>query len=373
MYRVGFVHSGYNEKRNIFGAKYSDFVHKKVVDLFKIFDYLYFKIYKKTNLFTHNSFNDKYSFPKLDIYHFFNAVNYGNKPWICTFETTMPRYNNKDTRVENALKAMAKQNCKKLIAFSEFNKNLQIKFLKDNFPEYAESIIPKVEVIYPPQNLINNDKIRRFENINPLKVLFVGHDFFRKGGREVFKAVSSMTKAGHNVELTVISKLNYDNWISFTSELDTNEWKSKLKKASFCNYYEYLGNSEVKELMQQSHLFIIPSLQETFGYVVLEAQACGTPVISTSIRAFPEINNSECGWLIDIPQTEKGAADVYSNGYDVISKKIELGIFDCLLQVVNQKEMLFSKSQNCVVRIRKYHNIEDFSNKIVNIYRTAIS
>lgn len=43
--------------------------------------------------------------------------------------------------------------------------------------------------------------------------------------------------------------------------------------------------------MKKAHVCLLPTWMDTFAYSVLEAQACGTPVISTSLRALTEINN----------------------------------------------------------------------------------
>lgn len=363
--KVAHVHNGYPEDRNIKSVQDANVKFIKVYDIFKFFDFFYFKLFKKTNLFFHNSFSQFFSFPKADVYHFFNGISYGTKPWISTFETILPRYNQNYKLTYIAVKAMAKPNCKKLIAFSKFNKELQITYLRNNFPEHADSIISKIEVIYPPQSLINDGNMKRFENTDSLKVLFVGHDFFRKGGREVFRAIEQLVNKGASIELTIVSKLNTDNWISFTNKNDKIDWKLKLENTEFCRYFDYLPNHEVLNLTKNAHILMLPSLQETFGYSVLEAQSCGTPVVTTSIRAFPEINNNECGWVIDVPQTEKGMVDI-SLGHDYISNIIIEQLKEIIISLT--KEELHIKSKKSIDRISGFHNIENFSKKNAEIY-----
>ena len=53
--------------------------------------------------------------------------------------------------------------------------------------------------------------------------------------------------------------------------------------------------------IKKAHVALLPTWMDTFAYSVLECQACGTPVISTSLRALTELNDASVGWLIDVP------------------------------------------------------------------------
>lgn len=76
-----------------------------------------------------------------------------------------------------------------------------------------------------------------------------------------------------------------------------NGWKSKhvfytAKISPFTEqikFIDYVPESHKPFLYNLAELFIFPSLYEGFGLPVLEAQACGTPVITSLNSAFPEI------------------------------------------------------------------------------------
>lgn len=362
------MHKGYPEKRNIISTNKSSRSRLiQVYDFYKILDYINFKINRKINRFYHNSFHDKISFPNADVYHFFNGINYGDKPWLSTFETILPRYVY-PKKSHKAVEVLARDNCKKLLAFSEFNKNMQLSFLKENFPNHLDSIKDKIEVLYSPQNVNPNCNYDRFKEIDTLKCLFVGHDFFRKGGREVYNVIENMVNEGTQIELTVVSKVTSDNYISQTGKEDEVKWKDKLTSSDFCKYHDSLPNEKVIDLMQNHHVFLFPSFQETFGYVVLEAQSNGLPVVSTAIRALPEINNNECGWLIEVPQNERGFADVFTYSYETISEKIEVGVKNALSDILENKNILIKKSEESVKRIRLNHNPKDYFKRLEEIY-----
>lgn len=56
--------------------------------------------------------------------------------------------------------------------------------------------------------------------------------------------------------------------------------------------------------MKKSDVGLLPTWADTYGYSVLEFQACGCPVISSNTRGLPEINNNEAGWIINMPLTK---------------------------------------------------------------------
>jgi glycosyltransferase involved in cell wall biosynthesis len=51
-------------------------------------------------------------------------------------------------------------------------------------------------------------------------------------------------------------------------------------------------------LYSAATLFAFPSLYEGFGIPVLEAMACGTPVLTSNLSALPEVAG-DAGWLVD--------------------------------------------------------------------------
>ena len=50
-------------------------------------------------------------------------------------------------------------------------------------------------------------------------------------------------------------------------------------------------------LIAGAKVYVLPSLWEGFGIPVIEAQACGTPVITTNFTAMPELTGA--GWLVE--------------------------------------------------------------------------
>jgi glycosyltransferase involved in cell wall biosynthesis len=58
------------------------------------------------------------------------------------------------------------------------------------------------------------------------------------------------------------------------------------QRVQFLNYVSY---GELPQLLNQATALVYPSLWEGFGLPVLEAIACGTPVITSNLSSLPEV------------------------------------------------------------------------------------
>jgi glycosyltransferase involved in cell wall biosynthesis len=68
------------------------------------------------------------------------------------------------------------------------------------------------------------------------------------------------------------------------------------------SYVRFLGHrSDIPVIIRQLHLLVVPSQFEPFGRVVIEAMACGRPVIGSRDGGIPEIiDNGQTGYLVEV-------------------------------------------------------------------------
>jgi len=71
-----------------------------------------------------------------------------------------------------------------------------------------------------------------------------------------------------------------------------DEQKAFIKTHQLKDLITYLGKPDRQTLVQiynAADILLAPSIQEGFGMTVLEAMACGTPVITSNVSAMPEV------------------------------------------------------------------------------------
>lgn len=73
----------------------------------------------------------------------------------------------------------------------------------------------------------------------------------------------------------------------------------RLGLAKSVSLFGYATRQEVRESMQNSDCFVLPSIVETFGVVLIEAMACGLPVLASKCGGPESIVTKETGILFD--------------------------------------------------------------------------
>lgn len=69
----------------------------------------------------------------------------------------------------------------------------------------------------------------------------------------------------------------------------------------------FVGDSEVPKILSGAELFVYPSFYEGFGLPVLEAMACGTPVVTSRVSSLPEVGGSAVKYVN--PNSHKDIAE----------------------------------------------------------------
>lgn len=184
---------------------------------------------------------------------------------------------------------------------------------KKEIEKYYPKSKGKVEVIS-----LGLDK--KFKELNLQKknqIIYVGSMNERKNFISVIKSFELLNNNDYN--LLMIG--NFSN--NFRLEVESENILKKAKKKQNIRFIQAISNDELIKHYNESKLFIFPSFYEGFGLPVLEAMACGTPVICSNTTSLPEVG---------------GDAVIYCNPYDVndMKEKIELILNNESLQ----KEMI---------------------------------
>lgn len=83
-----------------------------------------------------------------------------------------------------------------------------------------------------------------------------------------------------------------------------------VKELRLSEHVHFLGEQDYLEnLLSCVDLLLLPSEQESFGLVALEAMSCGVPVVGTNVGGLPEVvTHGESGFLVPVGEI-RGMAD----------------------------------------------------------------
>jgi glycosyltransferase involved in cell wall biosynthesis len=361
---------GYPEIRNFCGLPFRKYEFRKKQNLFKLPAYIFDKLQGEPLAFFWNAFYDM-DLHKVEMYHFFNGISFGNRPWVTTFETMLPRWGDVNHRLEKrGISLLAGDACKRIIALSDCTYGIQLDLIHSTWPEYARKIEDKMIVLHPPQKLQINSLDEKPVN-EKVTFAFVGAAFFRKGGKEVLFAFDHLYRHGiRNWKLNIVSALEFDDYASGATQADLDEVKRIIGLyPDHISHFSGLPNAEVMLIFKNSDIGLLPSYADTYGYSVLEAQAAGCPVITTNIRAFPEINDSQCGWMIEVPCKNHGIALVETQQQrEVFSGVLRDGLIETLRQILQNPAEIKAKGKIAYRKISENHSVEDRTNTLESLY-----
>lgn len=303
---------------------------------------------------------------EIDMIHTCNAVCVANRPWIASFETMMPRMTPQTEQEEEywrrLIDCMKQPNCKAMYALSQNAYNIQKHSLmsKISFDD-VETIMKKTKVLHPPQKiLVTEEELEKKHSMRKIRFIFCGGLFFLKG-REIIQALSGF-EGKYEFELTLISALLYDDYFTGTPYEEMIRCRDLIKEKSWINYYESLPNAEVLEKCKEADVGLLPSLADTYGYAILEMQAAGCPVITSNVRAMPEINNEECGWICHLPVDNLGVCSV--RDVKEWSPILNAELTKCFQRIFEHPEEIKKKGKKALERIRNMHDPQKYQNEL---------
>lgn len=139
---------------------------------------------------------------------------------------------------------------------------------------------------------INNLLPKKIDKSKVLKFVTVGFLEDRKGYPILFETIKRLNQLKkYKFELIIIGDGD-----------DKKRYNTMIKDmgiSDICHFKGLIPHSEVYRYLLDSDIFILPSIEESFGIVYLEAMSCGLPVIGTKGEGIEDIvQDMKNGYLI---------------------------------------------------------------------------
>ncbi len=130
----------------------------------------------------------------------------------------------------------------------------------------------QVHAIYPGVEMARFQPRARADHPGPLRILFVGGDFVRKGGADLAAAVATLQGSA---ELDIVTS---------APGVDIP------RGAPIRVHYNMAPNSaELLDLYARADVFALPTRGDCTPLAIAEAMACGLPVIATTVGSIPDM------------------------------------------------------------------------------------
>ena len=183
--------------------------------------------------------------------------------------------------------------------------------------------------------------VRKELGINNIFILFVGRLIKMKGVEYLIRAVKDLIPLYGNLKLVIVgdgdAREEYERMASSIKE-----------NVIFTGY-----RSDAYRFMCAADIVVLPSLCEGCPNIVLEAMACGTPVIASRVGAVPDIiENDKTGIIVE-------------------QKDVE-GLKKALVQLIEDQELAKKMGERGRERIEKYFTWDAICKKLEGFYEEMV-
>jgi glycosyltransferase involved in cell wall biosynthesis len=182
------------------------------------------------------------------------------------------------------------------------------------------------------------DQVR--ENI----ILFTGWLIKRKGVEYLLRALPVVLQACPHYRLVVIGE--------GPEEASLKQLAVDLAIDDHIVFVGFLPQESVRDWMQRAKLLVLPSLEEGLGVVILEALACGTPVVASHVGGIVDMVTSEVGILTPV-------ADVAA-------------LAEAILRIIEHQQNWFALSQQARAHAVQHFSSAQIAGQYIKLYQSVL-
>lgn len=139
-------------------------------------------------------------------------------------------------------------------------------------------------------------RVQRDHGLTNPYVLYVGKLHANKNIVRLIEAFDQATKGREEIDLVLVGRMFYGSD-------DIEQTVQRLGLAPRVHRLGHLAHAVLPDLYSVAQCLVFPTLWEGFGLPIIEAMACGTPVITSDIACVPEIT-AGAAVLVDPLSTE---------------------------------------------------------------------
>jgi glycosyltransferase involved in cell wall biosynthesis len=152
----------------------------------------------------------------------------------------------------------------------------------------------KVSIASLGFNASNFTAKKEYRSSGTLQLIYVGIVTMRKGIQLLIDLMQTFHEKKYDVSLTVIGPRG-----------DASHLLNSKSNYPNISYIEYLQHDALVNELQNADVFILPSFLDSFAAVVIEAMACGLPVIISDNTGAKDAVDDTCGFVTSTNSIEE--------------------------------------------------------------------
>ncbi len=257
---------------------------------------------------------------------------------VCFFDYP-EYYSKKELFIQKLAFKLGMSLSNKIITVSEFSKQKILEHYKCNPNKISVTYLGYDDKLYKKiEDTTAFDRIRKKYDLPENFVLYIGRIEEKKNILNQIRAFKNFAKKYPDYKFVLIGKkgYGYDN-------IKTNIFNEDLEDSII--ELGYVNNEDTAVILNMAKIFMFVSNYEGFGLPLLEAMACGVPVITSNVTSLPEIAGNAALYsepnntmkitenLCNIIENKEGIRDeLIKNGFENIKK---FSWQECAEQTIN--------------------------------------
>lgn len=193
----------------------------------------------------------------------------------------------KERIISRMILSMIKRKASKVITISEHTREAAIRYLRlspGRVVAIPHGISPDFQPIRDERIL---KRVRERYNLGRDFILYLGGVNPWKNLESLIHAYSQVINEVNSPELIIAGEIEKDYSISSFPRI--KRMIADYKISHRIRFLGFIPDEDLPGLYNLAKFFVFPSLYEGFGFPVLEAMACGCPVISSRATSLPEV------------------------------------------------------------------------------------
>jgi glycosyltransferase involved in cell wall biosynthesis len=181
-------------------------------------------------------------------------------------------------------------------------------------------------------------------------ILFSGRLEYRKGAEIILKSIKEILAINSNIHITIAGETEISGQQNYRTAIEHVLSPEERLRVWFLGPISY---RKLLPLYKNSSLFLFPSLFENAPYALLEAMACGMPVVAAASGGIGEIiRHGENGLLFSTTDHQEPAASIAS--------------------LFNDRKRALTIGQNAAASIAEKYDIDKTVKEYIAFYQSVI-